>query len=194
MTDLLPDFDVRLTVISQYANSPRILGLIDLFFAYLDPTPLLNELYNKLWNIDTAEGYGLDVWGRIVGVGRVLQVAQSRFFGFADATHDFDPWNQSPYYSGQGFTSNYALTDEAYRQLILAKALANITDGSIPALNRILQLLFGAQGKAYVTDPGGMAMTYTFEFQPTPVQLAILTQSGVFPRPTGVAVSIVTPP
>jgi len=29
----------------------------------------------EIWNIQTARGVGLDIWGRIVGVTRVLQVS-----------------------------------------------------------------------------------------------------------------------
>jgi Protein of unknown function (DUF2612) len=36
-----------------------------------------------------------------------------------------------------------------------------------------------------------MTMTYTFAFQLSPVELAIVTQSGVLPKPTGVLASVV---
>ena len=36
-----------------------------------------------------------------------------------------------------------------------------------------------------------MTMTYTFEFALTPVEQAIVEQSGVLPRPTGVSSSVV---
>lgn len=32
-----------------------------------------------------------------------------------------------------------------------------------------------------------MTMSYTFDFQPTPVEMAIIQQSGVLPKPTGVS-------
>lgn len=185
-------FDVRATVISQYANSPTMLALIDDFFQAADPTPLIDSFYQNVWDILTAVGYGLDVWGRIVGVSRTLQVTTGRYFGFETVDGSFDPWNVSPFYTGVNFTSNFNLSDDAYRQLILAKAYANITDCAIPSLNKLLQTLFGASGKAYVTDDGGMAMSYTFDFAPTPVQYAIITQSNVLPRPTGVVLTINT--
>ena len=47
--------------------------------------------------------------------------------------------------------------------------------------------------KVYVVDNLNMTMTYKFEFTPTPVQLAILTQSGVFPKPTGVSYTVQVP-
>lgn len=36
-----------------------------------------------------------------------------------------------------------------------------------------------------------MTMTYTFTFALTPVELAIVLNSGVLPKPTGVAASVV---
>ena len=63
-----------------------------------------------------------------------------------------------------------------------------ISDGSIPAINQILLNLFPDRGNAWVTDGQDMTMTYTFGFQPTPVELAIIETSNVLPRTTGVAV------
>lgn len=184
-------FDVRQTVISQYANSPVLLALIDSLAAAIDPSPEIDDFYRLLWNVDTAQGYGLDVWGRIVGVGRVVQLPSAgEFFGFDEAT-DADPFNQAIFFGGGGLTNNFALSDTAYRKVILAKALANICDGSIPAINQILINLFAGYGNCYVTDLGGMAMTYTFGSSLSPVDLAIVTQSGILPRPTGVAITII---
>ncbi|MQS00264.1 DUF2612 domain-containing protein, partial [Gluconobacter aidae] len=98
-------------------------------------------------------------------------------------------WNQAPWYSGSSATTNYRLSDSAYRQLIYAKALSNISDGSILSINAVLMTLFGAQGDAYVKDNGDMTMTYVFDFVPTDVQVSIIQTSGVLPRPTGVSVS-----
>ena len=71
----------------------------------------------------------------------------------------------------------------------MAKALANICDGSIPATNQILINLFG---QGYVTDGLNLTMTYTFTAALTAQQLAI-ANSGVIPRPSGVAASVVNP-
>src|SRR5579871_5512746 len=71
----IPAFDYLQTIISQYANSPILTQLIANFDQYIDPTKNLDAFFDLIWNVDTAQGYGLDVWGRIVGVTRVLQVA-----------------------------------------------------------------------------------------------------------------------
>lgn len=216
----VPPFDVWQTVISQFANSNRLTTLITNLFAYLDQTANFEMFFDYIMNVDTAAGYGLDVWGRIVGVNRVLQVNAGDWFGFAEALPGSQTFGFGSFYSGGKLTDNYALSDEAYRTLIFAKAAANITNGSIPAINRILMDLFPNRGNAYVTEGyhsstwfgfaestnaegfgqapfysgssiGSMEMTYTFTFQLTPVELAIVQNSGVLPKPTGVTASVV---
>jgi hypothetical protein len=207
------------TIYSQYANSPVITTALAAFNQWLDPTADLDLFYDDIFNIATAQGVGLDIWGRIVGVGRVLNVASGTYFGFAEAMDSSEtPFNQEPFYSGETTTSNYALSDDAYRTLIYAKAYANLCNGSIPAINNILMTIFGMFGNAWVTDSptgffgfaeaadpaetpfnqqpfysgtsGGMAMAYNFDFVLSPVDLAIITQSGVLPKPVGVFASI----
>lgn len=213
-------FDAWLTIISQYGNSPILTALITNFQQYVDQTKNLDQFYDLMMNVDTAQGYGLDVWGRIVGVTRTLQIASGSFFGFAEGAPSYQGFNTASFYSGVKLTQNYNLSDNAYRTLIFAKAMANITNGSIPSINHILMSLFPHRGNAYVTEGpeiGGyfgfeeavnaqgfnqapfysgaalarMTMTYTFEFVLTAVEYAIVVQSGVLPKPTGVKASVV---
>ena len=216
----IPSFDVWRTIISQYANSPIITRLIENIFEYLDQTRNFDDFFDFVMNINTAVGYGLDVWGRIVGVNRVIQVPTSNWFGYEEALPGSYTFGQGAFYTGDPLTGNYALSDQAYRLLILAKAAANITNGSIPAINRILMSLFPNRGNCYVTEGSDlgewfgfqesvnahgfnqapfysgsalptMTMTYTFEFPLSPVELAIVQNSGVLPKPTGVLASVV---
>ena len=190
--------DLEQTILSQYANSPTIVQLVTNLNAYIDPTTNIDAFYDFVWNVDTAKGYGLDVWGRIVGVGRVLEIATVDYFGFTGSSGASGlEFNQAPFYAGQAVTSNFALLDGPYRALILAKALANICDATIPAINQILINLFGptgplpVAGNSYVTDGLDMTMTYTFGSALDPVQTAIVYQSGVLPKPVGVSATVV---
>lgn len=201
--------DVGKTLISQYANSPRILQLIENMNDTIDPTSDIDTFYSYVWDLETAQGFGLDIWGLILGVNRVLNVAAGSYFGFTGTAGRTGASGDSfgggptspaiqPWYSGAPTTSNYALTDTAYRSLLLAKAAYNITDGSIPAINQLLINLFitpvsGRTGNAYVTDGGNMTMTYTFSLTPklTNVEYAIISQANVLPTPAGVSATIV---
>ena len=190
----IPPFDWWSTIISQYANSPAITGIVGSFFQCLDQTANMDLFFDNLWNVTTAVGPGLDVWGRIVGVSRVLQVAGTQsYLGFEEASPTGLGFGQQSFFSGQPVTSNYTLNDDSFRTLIYAKALANITDGSIRSINAILLALFPNRGNAYVTDGGDMTMTYTFTFPLSPAEQAIVKNSGVLPRPTGVSATVITP-
>jgi hypothetical protein len=187
-------FDVWATIISQYGNSPRLTQLIESFNAAMDPTEFMDSFYDLIWNVATAQGYGLDVWGRIVGVSRTLKVpGAAEYLGFNEAGNSWTGFGQGAFYSGGGISENVVLADTDYRQLILAKAAGNISDGSIPALNAILMNLFRARGDCYVADGLNMTMAYTFSFPLNPIELAIVETTGVLPNPCGVVINVAQP-
>lgn len=181
--------------ISQYANSPTISQLIDNFSQYIDPRAAFDQFYNIVWNVDTAQGFGLDIWGRIVNVSRQLTVTTSpSYFGFLDGVNDMLPFGQAPFYNGPAATATYELTDDAYRQVILVKALANISVVTAPALNALLQKLFAGRGRCYVNDNHDMSLRFVFEFNLEPYEVAIITSGNVFPRPAGVLMTYIQVP
>ena len=185
-------FDFWDTVISQFANSAIITQLIANFDQYIDQTVNMAAFFDNIWNIDTAQGYGLDVWGRIVGVVRTLHVPTAAdYLGYKEALPGSNPFGQEPFFNGTPLTSNFALSDDAFRVLIFAKALANISDGSIKSINQLLINLFPNRGNAFVVDNANMTMIYQFNFVLTAVELAILGQSGILPKPVGVSATIV---
>lgn len=206
------------TILSQYANSLRILSVIASFADSELQTTNFDNFYDDIWNILTARGFGLDLWGRILGISRTLTVDAGSYFGFEEALPGSNGWNQQAWYSGPPSSGNYDLSDAAYLQLLLAKAAFNICDGSIPSINKILMALFPGRGNAYVQEGSGiderylgfqeagdtnatgwnqepfysgesfttMSLQYVFDFPLTPVDLAIVTTSGVLPTPCGV--------
>lgn len=179
------------TILSQYDNDPVTDALVASFGQAINPSYLFEQFYNLIFNILTAQGYGLDVWGRIVGVGRVVSLisATGEFLGFKGPSGaSGTTFNFGIFYSGQpaSVTTNFTLTDQAYRQLIFAKAAANITDGAIPNLNQILLNLFPGRGNCYVQDNQDMTITYVFTFPLMPFERAIVENSGVLPTPSGI--------
>jgi hypothetical protein len=176
--------DVNRTIISQYANSPRITALIDNADKYIDPRADLDNFYNLVWNVKTAKGFGLDIWGRIVGIGRLLEIDDpGDTFGFLGS--DFAPFNQGTFGPHEIKTS-YLLADDAYRTLILLKALANISASDIQTLNAILTSMFADRGRCYVLEVQPMKIRYVFEYTLTPYERALFSKSGITPRPAGV--------
>ena len=190
------------TLLSQYVDSPTLRSMLNSFNDAIDPSIDIANFYSQIWNVATAVGNGLDIWGQIVGVSRYLQISTSNYLGFDEAytaptaATGPQPFNQAPFYLGATATTTYALSDSQYRRLILVKAAANISNLSIPSINALLQAEFGTSdgvnpyGAAYVIDSGGMAFQYHLTFVPSAVQIAIINNSGVFPRPAGVSVSL----
>lgn len=185
-------FDIWSTIISQYANSDILTGIITAFNDAVDQTENLDDFYDLIWNVLTAQGYGLDVWGRIVGVNRTLPVqtqGAAPTFGFNEPGNDWVGFGQAPFFSGSSPTTNVTLTDAQFRPLVLAKAATNIWDGSMPGLNSILLALFAGRGTPYVQDGLNMSLTYVFPFALTALDLAVIEQSGCLPQPTGVIIN-----
>ena len=186
--------DVEQTIISQYGNSATITQLVRNMNAYIDPRADFDTFYDFVWNVETAQGFGLDIWGRIVNISRELLIPDApNYFGFSDALPGSYPFNDRPFYDGTpAATQTYRMGDDAYRQLILVKALANISATNAPSVNQLLQNLFSNRGRCYALDLGGMQLRYTFEFLLTPYEFAIMTQSGALPRPAGVGAILIT--
>lgn len=186
--------NVEQTIISQYGNSATISQLVRNMNQYLDPRADFDAFYDFVWNVETAQGFGLDIWGRIVNVDRELTInALQSYFGFSQALPGSFPFDEAPFYAGTpGATQTFRLADDAYRKLILTKALTNISTSDAPSLNQLLRNMFGDRGRCYVNDLGGMQIRYTFEFLLTDYEYAIMTQSGAIPRPAGVGGSIIT--
>lgn len=163
---------VERTIISQYANSATIVTLIQNMDECIDPRTDFDTFYNYVWNVETAQGFGLDIWGRIVGVSRLLNVPGSTP---NPGAYEFTP-------------GTYELSDSQYRTVLLVKALANISNSTARSLNVLFSNLFATRGRCYAIDVGGMMMMLTFEFYLEPFEYVII--NTISPRPAGVLLNI----
>ena len=188
--DAISDIDALEPVQSQYAASPRIIALLVKKAALLDPGKDFMLYYDGIFNPKTAQGVGLDIWGRIVGIGRMLWMANTEFFGFA--YQNLENFDQAPFWIESLAQGQFRLTDEAYRFLIFYKAAANIGESTMQAVNALLNLLFEAEhgpGSCYVLETGVMEIRAVFSFYLTGYEQALLTQYGLLDRPAGVGFS-----
>ena len=59
---------------SQYAASSNMMTLVSGFARLVDPYDDIKTFYDELFNIMTVRGVGLDIWGEIVNVSRVIKL------------------------------------------------------------------------------------------------------------------------
>lgn len=185
-------FDVQETILSQYSSSPRLRALVEGLAKVISPNDGLESLYKNLIDVDTASGICLDVWGRIVGVKRELDMTTeigAPYFSFkSKANPTAKGFNQAPFYYGAHKTT-FTVSDDAYRLYIKAKAMANISTGSLQELNAMIQrLLPECEIHLYRTAPMHLKLVVIGTI--TDYEKNILL-SGTFPPiPTGVTLEV----
>lgn len=172
------------TVQSQYAASPTIRALVESARTSIAPDEDIQLFYDRIFNIETAQGVGLDIWGRILGIGRSIDVDNyDEVFGFEEA--DYDPFDVSPFWAGEGATQRYTMADNAYRELLMWKAMANISTADAASLNRLLAGLFPGQD-VVVHEAGIMGIELYIFFPLEAWQRSILRNYGLLAKGAGV--------
>lgn len=173
------------TIQSQYSASRTIRALADSARVRIAPDADIALFYANIFNIATARGAGLDVWGRILGIGRKVDITElSDFFGFYGS--DNEPFDQAPFWDGSARpTGVYELADDAYRQLLLWKAMANIAAADAASLNNLLQGLFPGRN-IVVYETGIMELTLFLYFPLEPWERTILKNYGLIAKGAGV--------
>lgn len=179
---------IEKTIMSQYANSPRLLHIITSLWEAIAPEKFTEDFYELVMSIPNANGFGLDIWGRIVGIGRTVTFVNpdGEYFGFEEG---FYPFNERPFSAPGSGTDTWELTNDAYRELILMKALSNIVYATAPNINALMRAMFS--GPCYCLITGHMQMRYVFEFNMTAYQRHLVYNTDILPRPCGVEISII---
>jgi len=186
--------DLTKALLWQYNNSTALQALINQKNTWYQTNQVSfwNNWIANVFNISTATTFGLNVWGIIVGQSRNIAVGTSSGkFGvvggynagsFNSAPFNFGGWNSSAYTPA----IPYQLPDAIYRTLIIAKALINVSKNTIPALNAIIKLVFAGRGGIYYVDNHNMTITLQYNFNPTLIEFAIITQILSASRPAAV--------
>lgn len=181
--------NIQDTLLSQYANSPIICQLIESMNECIDPAHSITDYYQLAFNVKTAQGFGLDIWGRIVGVNRNISIPPDdrETFGFKTTPQAFTPFNNQPFSASGARFAAYRLSDERFRTLIMIKAAANIIHATAPNINKYLRMIFPNK-RVYFLITGHMQGRYFFEFIPNKFERHIVYNLQLLPRPSGVLI------
>jgi hypothetical protein len=206
--------DLLQVLLWQYNDADHLQGLLTRKQAWYDAeqSGFWTNWIADVFNLQTANDFGLAVWAIILGVPLVVSPApdNSDKFGFgpdettrvteADAIRILDdgftvrvlagaqPPNDNLNFNNGNFASSVGgvgLTTEQKRLVLRLRYFQLVTRGAAPEVNEFLATVFGP-GAVYVADSNKMAITYVFAAPlPSAVEL-VLTQYDLLPRPAAV--------
>lgn len=149
------------------------------------------DWYDNVFNLKTANEFGLNVWSIILGVEITIDPEvepPNSNFGFGPFRKNFNNGNFS------ANAGDVVLTPDDARLVLRLRYYQLILNGNVLDINKALQDVFGDLGLAYVQDNLDMTMLYVFEFSLTAEVQFILDTTDILPRPTGVDVSYIIIP
>ena len=185
--------DVLVNLIWQYNDADNLRALLNNKQRFMNTahTQFWNDWIRNVFNIDTANDFGLAVWALILDVNLTVDadlVDETReAWGFSANRERF---NQGRFPADtSGFVN---LTTDQKRIVIRMRYFQLTNNGSVRQINGMLRRVFGNLGQVYVLDNLDMTMTYAFQFTPDASILTILNQYDLLPRPAGVSVNFTT--
>ena len=193
------DFNVDLlkSILWQYENAPNLKSLIEQKQDWYNTNyrDFWQLWYTNVFNLETADDFGLQVWSIILGQPLFVNLPASGnpTWGFGHPYHaNFDRGN----FASGG--NELVRLDSTTARILLQLRYHQLTgSGTIPDTNRMLARIFKDYGACWLNDAHDMTQFYTFTFVP-PAQLRFIFDNfDVLPRPAGVQSSyrvIVEPP
>lgn len=141
----------------------------------------------EMWDIDIAQGYSLDVLGRILKVTRTsVSMTEKEYLTYYEKTGGLG-WGQGRWYvAGEAFRETVLLTDSEFRFLLKARIWKLYQNPSIDYLTDAVQDLTGAD--AYIVDNGNMTMRVFYSGSvalDSFIRFAI-ENLDILPRPVGI--------
>lgn len=161
-----PQINLKQCLLWQYNNAPALRALLLQKEAWykVHQKEFWEYWYNKVFNLDTADDLGLQVWGEILDFPRQVRSVDGQL---------------------------QVLTKEQYRAVLKGQMLKFNMGATAPEINKWLQVVFGSKGKAYCLDNLDMtAVPFVFEQNPSDEILWLLANVDFLPRPAGVGYQV----
>lgn len=189
--------DLLAAILWQYDSSPAIVSLARAKQAFYDSavSGFWSDWYRDVFNIDTANDFGLAVWGRILDIPLDVIVppspSEENSFGFAPNGENFNNGNFGRWREG-----NVTLTRRQKRIVVRLRYFGLTHSPTMDNINTFLREYFWeGNSRVFVSDPLNMEfVVYTFGSDPGTELRFILEKYDLLPRPSTVGtVYIVTP-
>jgi len=185
MSELDFNVDLMKSVLWQYEGSPNIKALAQ------NDQDYINSAHSQFWkdwirdvfNLKTANRFGLSVWARILDVPLTIRRPQrlTGVFGFGANHKNFG--NGS---FGRATAAEQKVTPETARQILLLRWAQLTMRPTVPNINLALEIAFGPD-VAYVRDNQDMSYAvFLFTQAPNYRVVDILRNLDILPRPSTV--------
>ena len=176
-------------VLWQYDRAEKLKSLIANKQAFYDNNvdQFFNDWYTDVFNIDTANYFGLIIWALILGCTEYVELTSKigqKAFGFGEYHKNF-------------FQSNFALSSyiytlptESLRKVLKAQMYNFNSNGSIYDINRVLNVIYPEHHPYATYNNTTNILTYHFPIPLSEEDMNIVMFSNMFPAPLGVKRSI----
>lgn len=197
MSDTVQNFETSTNILRailwQYEDAEKLLSLARAKQYFVDKaqSEFWSNWYRDVFNVDTANDFGLSVWSKILEIplGYEAEAQPDKVaFGFGPYRKNFQPESNFGNRTG-GFQS---LSVDQKRILIKLRYVQLTHRPSVPIINEALQRIFvdGRGTQVYVYDNYEMEFAaYVFNQEPGQAIREILENFDILPRPSGVGVA-----
>lgn len=189
----LVDANCREAILWQYEQAERLIGLVNVIQAGYDKlnTDFWQNWYRDVFNIDTANDFGLSVWARILNLPLAHKIGAGEpkdSWGLSEERLNF----QKGANFARGTGENLQLTTDQIRLIVRTRYFALTHRPTLKNINEHLDRYYSkGKDKVYVVDPMDMTfLIYTFTFQIDNALHYLLENLDILPRPMGVGVRV----
>lgn len=182
------EFNVNLmrTVLWQYENAPKLKSLVqsEQDWANENVTEFWRNWFRDVFNLKTANDFGLNVWSRILDVPLTINRPERKsgsVFGFGSNHKNFGNGN-----FGRARSQDIEVTTEQARKILLLRWFQLTSRPTVANINEALEIVFG-EGIAYVQDNLDMSyQLFMFTERPDYQTIDMLKNTDLLPRPSAV--------
>jgi hypothetical protein len=176
-------------ILWQYETATNLKNLISKKQEFYNQSidKFFNDWYTDVFNIDTANYFGLIVWAIILGCSEYVELTSKigqKAFGFGEFHKNF-------YESNFALTSYiYSLPTESLRKVLKAQMYNFNSNGSLYDINKVLNVIYPEHNPYATYDRETNVLTYHFPVPLSEEDMNIVMFSNMLPAPVGVKRSI----
>lgn len=186
------DVRLRQVILWQHEQAVKLIGMVDVSQAGYDrlQTDFWQKWYDDVFNIDTANDFGLSIWAMILKVKTSVDFdaqPDKLAFGYGALRKRYGHGNY-----GLRLGGTTRLSTNQKRLMIRARYFSLTNRPTVDNINDFLRKYFWiGESKVYVIDSMDMSTAlYTFNYTPDSELSFLINNTDLLPRPATVGVKV----